>query len=135
MLEPNDFWRRVPPRILPFLHYFNIPMPSPYQQEEPNIFTILEQIASEDDFVSIKLDIDRYQVEIPLVVALLNSLPLMKVVDEFFFELHYRCEFLMYCGWGEDIPYEYDSIILDRYHAMRLFQKLREMGIRAHVWP
>ena len=99
---------------------------------------VIKEIAQPEDFVSFKLDIDCPEVEIPIVLQLLNDTTLIELVDEFFFELHFRCEVMMRCGWGTDsiaIPYEMLGLQLDRSHALELFSGLRQKGIRAHIWP
>ena len=65
----------------------------------------------------------------------MKNIPLAELIDDFFFELHFRCEFLMYCGWTTNIPFEYYGLQLTRYQALMTFQKLRQNGIRAHIWP
>ena len=162
LLEPHAFWKQVPPRILPWLHFFNLPVNytttattatanttaaanrmnnSSLVHAAQDAFQVLSQIAREEDFVTVKLDVDLFRIEIPMVLQLLQqqqaatSTSLGKLVDEFFFELHFRCEFLMYCGWGEEMPTEYEGLVLDRSHALVLFQQLRQTGIRAHIWP
>ncbi len=89
----------------------------------------------EDDFIAFKLDIDTPEIEIPIVLELLSNDHLSKLIDDFFFELHFRCELLMYCGWGNNIPDEYYGLTLNRHHALQLFLQLRQNGIRAHIWP
>ena len=59
----------------------------------------------------------------------------MQLVDEFFFELHFRCDVMMTCGWGNKMPLELAGLPLDRHHALGLFSDLRKNGIRAHFWP
>lgn len=58
-----------------------------------------------------------------------------RLVDEFFFELHFQCEVMRDCGWGTEIPDSLMGLKLDRTHALELFASLREKGIRAHIWP
>ena len=42
---------------------------------------------------------------------------------------------MMYCAWGDTLPEEIMGLKLDREHAMKYFQDLRIVGIRAHFWP
>ena len=46
---------------------------------------------SSGDFVSFKLDIDHPDTEMPVALSLLQDEKLISLVDEFFFELHFRC--------------------------------------------
>jgi hypothetical protein len=57
-----------------------------------------------------------------------------KYIDEFFFELHFRCDLMMSCGWGHDIPKYFMGIKLDRPNALNVFREMRVMGVRAHMW-
>jgi hypothetical protein len=74
-------------------------------------------------------------VEIPIALELLRRPEVSRLVDEFFFELHFRCEILMYCGWGDHMPEVVEGLQMNRLGAMNYFRQLREMGIRAHIWP
>jgi hypothetical protein len=71
---------------------------------------MIKQIAVPEDSVSFKLDIDTPTVEIPLAMELLQDPQLLGLVDEFFFELHFRCEVLMYCGWKDKMLQEYNGL-------------------------
>ena len=42
------------------------------------------------DFISFKLDIDHPDTEIPIALALLDDSHLPSLINEFFFELHFR---------------------------------------------
>jgi len=96
---------------------------------------ILKQMATKDDFVAWKLDIDHPATEMPLALGMLADQELAELVDEFFFELHFRCEIMTSCGWGKRVPYEDNGMVLNRVSAMEFFLKLRQLGIRAHIWP
>ena len=101
-----------------------------------NVLQIIKQIASREDFVSFKLDIDAPTIEISIALEIAsNTSHWADLIDEFFFELHFRCPLMAYCGWGSNIGYEYDGLVLDRIHAMELFLKMRRNGIRSHFWP
>lgn len=133
-MEPENFWSKVPPRFRSIYHFFNAPAESGI--ENPNSpFHHMLRVATPYDFVSFKLDIDWSPIEIPLAFALANNEHnLATLVDEFFFEYHFRCEIMMYCGWGSQMPLEYEGVPLDRPHALQLFQRMRSQGIRAHIW-
>jgi len=73
-------------------------------------------------------------VSIPIAPELMRSPEVARLVDEFFLELHFRCEFLTECGWGHDIPHEYTGLKLDRPGALNAFREMRVLGIRAHMW-
>jgi hypothetical protein len=52
--------------------------------------SFIQQLATAADFVSFKLDIDHPDMEMPIALGLLSDPTLSTLVDEFFFELHYR---------------------------------------------
>jgi hypothetical protein len=135
LLEPQDFWKGVPPLIRPLYHFFNAPVSAGSEDKDLSPLKMMKQIAVPEDFVSFKLDIDTPTVEIPMAMELLQDPQLLGLVDEFFFELHFRCEILMYCGWKDKMPQEYNGLQLDRESAMKFFRKFREAGVRSHFWP
>ena len=94
----------------------------------------MQQIALEEDFVSFKLDIDTPTIEIPIALQLSRDPAVAKLVDEFFFELHFDCEFMVACGWGF-VPDYFEDFKLDRQNAMKLMLDTRKLGVRAHFWP
>jgi len=134
LLEPNQFWKCVPDAVKPIYHFFNVPITSDVSDPHSPLRHILS-IAREEDFVSFKLDIDTSSVEIPLVLQLVASSELMRLMDEFFFELHFRCEIMKYCGWGDKMPESVDWLKLDRVNTLSLFADMRRKGVRAHIWP
>lgn len=134
LLEPTAYWSDVPNKYKPHWQFMNIPISST-SGDPDNPLSVIKQVASIDDFVSFKLDIDTPSIEIPLALQLLSDREVTPLIDEFFFELHFRCEVLQACGWGYNIPEERDGLVLDRLHAVNLFLDLRKAGIRAHFWP
>ena len=98
---------------------------------------------TERDFVAFKLDIDHPETEMPIALSLLDggsgsrsgSSPTGSLVDEFFFELHFRCEVMTSCGWGKKVPASSHGLTLDRPSVLQFFIDLRNKGIRAHIWP
>lgn len=134
LLEPQDFWSRVPTSVKPYYHFFNAPVSAGLEDQVAPL-RFIREIASPEDFVSFKLDIDTPSIEIPIAMEILRNPKIAALVDEFFFELHFRCELMMLCGWGDNIPEEDHGLVLNRYHAMKFFRVLREQGIRAHIWP
>ena len=133
LLEPSNFWSLVPPLLKPIYHFFNIPVNSKYDDSD-SVLRFIEQIAKYDDFVSFKLDIDTPEVEIPIALYIAEHPELAQLLDEFFFELHYRCDIMMWCGWGNEMPKQFQGLELTKIGAMQFFQRLRYSGIRAHFW-
>lgn len=71
--------------------------------------------------MSLKLDIDNPEIEIPIALQMIANKNVSSLIDEFFFELHFQCEFLMYCGWGTNIPDSIHSFHLSRLSVMTFF--------------
>ena len=108
---------------------------SPSVGDALSVMRIIDQMATEEDFVSFKLDIDTPEVEIPIFLDILRNPERSAKLDELFFELHFHCEVMRDCGWGSRIPTEVMGLKLDRYHALKAFQDIRVKGVRSHFWP
>ena len=89
LLEPNDYWGRVPMKWLPYWHFYNVPI-SENKQMSFSPIRLIQSIASKQDFVAFKLDIDSPSVEMPIAIELLTDDRISSLIDEFFFELHFR---------------------------------------------
>ena len=136
-IKPKKYWNRIPRKIAPYISFYNIPISihADNKQIVSSVVNFIETIAKVDDFVSFKLDIDNSEVELPIITDLLNRPKLATLVDEFFFEFHFRCEIMM--RWWErnqKIRMESHGFILDRPHVLKVFQQLRYKGIRSHFW-
>jgi hypothetical protein len=132
LLEPTSFWREVPPSLNHLYHFYNIPIRA-NSTDKDSPLRIIKAIANVEDFVAFKLDIDTPSVEIPIALEIASNPKLAKLIDEFFFELHFQCELIKGC-WGE-VPDYIDGFRLDRFNAMKLFITYRSLGIRSHFWP
>ena len=93
---PEQFWKGVPPLWKPYFHFLNVPV-SAENAHPDSPLRFIKQLATEDDFVSFKLDIDHPSTEIPIAQMILSDPELTKLVDEFFFELHFDCEVVIHC--------------------------------------
>mmetsp|Transcript_2392 Transcript_2392/g.2507 ORF Transcript_2392/g.2507 Transcript_2392/m.2507 type:complete len:482 (+) Transcript_2392:130-1575(+) len=151
LLEPVSFWRKVPPKYHSSYSFYNLPVTAndtintidtidKYREglQKTSVSNPLNMMlkvgVKETDFVAFKLDIDFPETEIPLALSLLHYNHFSHLVDEFFFELHFRCEFMMKCCWGKEIPERFLGLSLFRPDVLLFFRKLREKGIRAHFW-
>jgi hypothetical protein len=132
LLHPQDYWRKVPSGWKPYWHFYNTPI-SADSTHGDSPARLLRQMVGERDFVAFKLDIDHPDTEMPIALSLLGGLG--QLVDEFFFELHFRDEVMTSCGWGKRVPAESHGLRLDRPSVLKFFRDLREKGIRAHIWP
>eukprot|EP01033_Poteriospumella_lacustris_P012473 gene12473-8915_t len=134
LLEPTHFWSKVPPPVKPHYTFFNVPVGGDKNDPDRSFVSFLSNTVAEHDFVSIKLDIDTPQIENRIAMDLLKDQRLADLVDELFFELHFRCPVMMNCGWGGNIPTELYGLKLDTGHVLDFFAGLRKRGIRAHMW-
>jgi hypothetical protein len=158
LLEPTSFWRNVPDVWTSRYTFFNVPISSSLNNTaSPLNFLLPHKLdIKPEDFVAFKLDIDTPNIEVPIALQLLKDEQALythlgdgttqrskyawhEVIDEFFFELHFRCEIMMYCGWDTDMPQSYkhneQELKLDRASVLKFFSALRHRGIRAHFWP
>eukprot|EP01038_Epipyxis_sp_PR26KG_P010747 gene10747-14434_t len=133
MLDHSSFWSQVPHNLIGRTHFFNIPCSSDINSSYSPLH-VIKRVATKDDFVSFKLDIDTPNIELPIAMQIASDPDLAAYIDEFFFELHFRCEGMMSCGWGYDIPEQENGLKLRRYDVMMFFKKLRNLGVRAHMW-
>jgi hypothetical protein len=134
--EPVEFWSKVPTKWKSLYSFYNVPVVAdPDGTDSP--YRIMKDLQiSAHDFVAFKLDIDHPETEIPMALYLANqSHHVANIVDEFFFELHYRDLYMMMCCFGIDLAHEVDGFQLDVANAMNLFLTYRKQGIRSHVWP
>ena len=134
LLEPTSFWNGVPDEIKKIYSFFNIPITSGVDDSNGPLRFIKEN-AKEEDFVAFKLDVDSPEVENPTALRILNDKSVSNLIDEFFFEFHFRCELMMGCGWEHKIPVDINSLKLSRWQIMNYFKKLRVAGVRSHIWP
>ena len=135
LLQPDAFWEKVPAPIRSRYHFFNAPVSSNISHGN-SVLRMITETALPHDYVAFKLDIDTPPVEIPIALDILTNPEVRNLVDEFFFEFHFRCDVMMYCGWGDAIPLtQYGLNLSSRHDAMDLFQRYRRIGIRSHFWP
>lgn len=141
LLDPKEYWSRVPSQWKPYWTFMNVPISGDHDYSDSPV-RIIKNIANVNDFVSFKLDIDHPDTEIPIALSLLSDPSFTKLIDEFFFELHFQCEVMTLwdtnkggCGWGTRVPSSTHGLRLDRSSVLRFFAQLREKGIRAHIWP
>ena len=125
-LGPRDYWEGASSDVLSRVHFFNWPVTSKLNDID-NPFTTLLQVATPEDFVVVKLDIDHAPTELPLVFQLMTDAKLAALVDEFTFEHHVNLR-EMRKWWGDSVG----GNLTDSY---TIFRTLRERGIHAHSWP
>jgi len=82
----------------------------------------------------VKIDIDTPEVEIMLVMQLLEDEILLGLVDEFYFEHHVHGNPMQFRGWGNLRRKNENMLHPGIEHSYKIFQLLREKGVRAHSW-
>ena len=87
---------------------------------------LLREVATEDDFVVVKVDIDGGP-ELPIVQAIEREPELYKLVDELYFEYHFYFDGIDF-GWSTSV--KQDTVDT----ALKLMQRLRHRGVRSHFW-
>jgi len=131
---PRSYWSNVPADMKAILHFFNEPVvnigprENHAEQITMNALQVLEDAATPEDFVVMKVDIDSTDIEVPLVWEIVRSPKLTSLVDEILFEYHFDVSPSF--GWGKGRGY--DNHTVD--DALRLMRELRAVGIRSHFW-
>ena len=135
LLKPDDFWEEVPSALRSRYHFYNAPVSANISHGN-SVLRMIREIAYEHDYVAFKLDIDTPDVEIAIALEMLQNVEVRNLIDEFFWEFHFRCDIMMYCGWGNDMRPMINGLNLSsRADAMHLFRRYRLHGIRSHFWP
>ena len=96
--------------------------------KQPFVPDIIRSVASKEDYVVFKLDIDSKSVETSIVEYMLSHPDAISYIDEFVWEHHVN-NYLMTANWGN--TQDMSKTIADSY---QYFIKLRKQGIRAHSW-
>lgn len=106
-----------------------------HSSKAPSPLTIIKQLAEPGDFVSFKLDVDNIETELSIANEILVDDEISALIDEFFVEIHFRCEIMTKCGWKYIHDTASEDIVLDRLPVMQFFRDLRVKGVRSHFWP
>eukprot|EP00614_Pseudopedinella_elastica_P013744 CAMPEP_0172585078 /NCGR_PEP_ID=MMETSP1068-20121228/4548_1 /TAXON_ID=35684 /ORGANISM="Pseudopedinella elastica, Strain CCMP716" /LENGTH=474 /DNA_ID=CAMNT_0013379421 /DNA_START=40 /DNA_END=1464 /DNA_ORIENTATION=+ len=125
--EPSKIFDPVPSHVINRLTYFNVPAdPRPGAKHNP--LRLLMEVATPEDFVVIKIDIDYSPVESALIQQIQETLKLHNLIDELYYEHHVSGHPLHWTNWGRSVG----KATIDQ--SFGNFTKLREAGIRAHSW-
>ena len=118
----------MPAPIVDRIAYYNLPAnATPGAKHNP--WRTLRAVATQDDFVVVKIDIDNAPVEEALLEQLLADRALAGRVDELFYEHHVRNTPMWHYGWKQNTVTSHTLV-----HSYEVFSRLRELGIRAHSW-
>jgi len=96
--------------------------------KQPFVPDVIRSVASKQDYVVFKLDIDSKSVETAIVDYLLTHPEALKYIDEFVWE-HHVDNYIMAPNWKK--TQDMTKSIADSY---QYFLKLRKLGVRAHSW-
>lgn len=154
-MSHRQFWHGVPPSLRAKIRLYNTPVVEPVSEDGgtrnataaaaaslpyhvSSVLALLLETARPADFVVLKVDIDGGP-ELRLVRAIAERPELAALVDELFFEYHFRAPNRMFDElWGSEkmaggVPSvkEGGSTVVD---ALALMLKLRRRGVRAHFW-
>jgi hypothetical protein len=88
--QPQQWWAEVPNTWKPYTHFYNIPVAANLTHGEHPLRLLDTLHVKERDFVSFKLDIDTSEIEVPIALQLAALPHYQRIVDEFFFEFHFR---------------------------------------------
>jgi len=133
--EANEYknqsvvWEQVPKELAPRYHWFNVPVTSEVGSEL-NPLTVLKRVANRRDFVVFKIDIDTPLLEEALVLQILADRDASALIDEFYFEYHYKMKPMTYAWARKGAP----LLKATPKEHWTVFTGLRQLGIRAHVW-
>ncbi len=119
-LEARRVWEELPDDVFPFYTFINVGVEEKLGKFNP--WTMVEAIAKPNDYVVLKLDIDKPVLESALMKQLLDENNRARyLIDELFFEKHVS-----------DKKESKEDKLKDSYE---LFTRLRQCGIRMHGWP
>jgi hypothetical protein len=80
------------------------------------------------DFVVLKIDIDNWKVEEKFVQQILDFPEISARIDEMYWEHHVNFH-PMNTYWGASVHDSFKMV-----DSIKIFEKLRNLGIRAHSW-
>lgn len=120
ILDTRRVWAELPEDVYPFYTFINVGVEAEMGRFNP--WKMLEAIAKPEDYVVIKLDIDKPPLESALMSQLLDENSRARsLIDELFFEKHVSNK-----------RESKEDKLKDSYE---LFTKLRQYGVRTHGWP
>jgi hypothetical protein len=130
-LKPDEVFAHIPLSVLTRYSYYNVAVKE--ESGDPfNLWQFIANVATRDDHVTLKLDIDDINLEQHFFRELKSSAALQALIDEMAFEDHVNCE-VMRLHWDETVQAAGTTKTLaDTYFDYRF---LRQRGIRMHSWP
>jgi hypothetical protein len=124
----QQIFDKVPRHLMSRYQFFNMPVNTNFS-DPGHPFNVLKQLASPEDYIVMKIDIDTPEIESVLFNKIAEDDTLCDVIDELFYEPHVNFA-LMTPHWSG--KWDRKLTMADMY---TLFAKLRNKGIRMHGWP
>jgi len=126
-INTEDYLKALPAEMLTKYTFFNSRISDdPASKLYP--WRFLAELAHDYDHVVVKMDNNQYPVEIALMKILAGNSFLLELIDEMFFEFHFR---------NPPVP-EMAAEVRTKAtlgDAYDLFMKFRQAGVRIHGWP
>lgn len=127
-LDPHKAWDAVPKEAISGYTLINHGVEAGVDSKF-NPWNLLTTVATPDDFVVVKLDIDTPAIEKSLFQQVMSNQTLANFIDEMYFEHHvYIPEMQRFWHLG---PQSATTLAT----SYQWFAALRKMGIRMHSWP
>lgn len=125
-MPPEEIFT-LPADVIGKLSYYNIPAKTGVE-DVWNPLRILKKIASPEDLVVVKIDIDNHKVETAYIQQILEDPEISGRIDELYFEHHVSMNPMEAFGWRRNWKSN------NMTQSYQLFTALRKLGIRAHSW-
>lgn len=90
--DATEWYSHVPASIQPRVHFHNVPISADDQQKDTDPLRLIAKVASVDDFVVFKLDIDMFTLERAVVDEIITNrrgTNASLLIDEVLFEYHF----------------------------------------------
>eukprot|EP00403_Amphidinium_massartii_P011653 CAMPEP_0178413676 /NCGR_PEP_ID=MMETSP0689_2-20121128/22650_1 /TAXON_ID=160604 /ORGANISM="Amphidinium massartii, Strain CS-259" /LENGTH=415 /DNA_ID=CAMNT_0020034955 /DNA_START=80 /DNA_END=1324 /DNA_ORIENTATION=- len=129
---PGKVLDMIPGSVLPKYHWFNVPASQNASDKFSPLYHI-KAVATPEDHVVVKIDIDTAHVEDAIIAGILADKTLQGLIDEIYYEHHVNV-LPMRTAWGKNNPIHGYNKEIGQRESIGIFKKLREAGIRAHSW-
>ena len=125
-MSKSQMYDGVPDWLLPGYEYHNYGIESKLNSSK-NPLTLIKLLCKPSDFVVFKLDIDNKRIEMSLMEQIMLDPVLLALIDEFYYEHHFRDSAMAMHGWMS-----FTTTLSELY---QLIIPMRSKGFRFHYWP
>ena len=126
-MNHEEYFAAIPSEMITKYTFFNAKISAdPTSKMYP--WRFLSELAHDYDHVVVKLDKNEYPAEIALMKILAGDSYLLELIDEMFFEFHFKDPPLPSMAAESRTK----ATLADAYD---LFAKIRQAGVRIHGWP